>query len=271
MPTYDDVLLAAVLDSPWVAFLGCATVVPLAVWLVRSISWMVMGEMDPLIGIPSIFVSFMLAFVAMNPPAPHFSPLAFLTSVTMVAMYPPLKRHMEKREGIRLEIDQIERAYRLIKHKPDQAYLKFRLAEALYMRGMVAQACALGQSALLQMPKGVFPDEHRALSKWVQHASGSPEVTCLKCGRKGDPSDVFCAGCGAPFLLDYARGKWLGSNLVAQLIAAWALATVGIVGIPFVLSLKLNSSVSNALIVAQIALCGVLVWVGFLKREKSRL
>ncbi len=264
-----DLYFAAFLDSPWTALLGFATIVPVAIWFVSSISWMVMGDMEPIIGIPTIIIAFGLAFVAMSPPSPGMSPIAFASTLGMVIVYPVVKRQMENRESIRFEIDEIDKAYSMIKQKPDQAYLKFKLAEGLYRRGMVAQACAIAGHALQQMPKGLFPDEHRAVTRWTHHQVGPPEVPCMQCGATNRPGEVFCSACGAPYLADYARGKWLGSNLAARLIAAWVAAVVSLVGVPSVIALKFSPLLSGTLIGVQLAVCGLVVWVAFIKKEKS--
>ena len=167
-----------------------------------------------------------------------------------------------------MEVEQIEQAYAMILEKPDQAYLKYKLAEALYLRGMVVHACAIAHHALQQMPKSLFPDEHRSVVRWVDQSKGQTTATCMNCGAKSSPENVYCQGCGSDYLADYARGRWLGSSLAVRLVAAWVAAVVSLVGGPYILATPFAPPLSGTLIVVQLAVCGWLVWVGFFKKEK---
>jgi hypothetical protein len=46
------------------------------------------------------------------------------------------------------------------------------------------------------------------------------------------PGKLFCEKCGAPFLLDYAQGRWVKSSTVRRAVVLWIAAIAALVGIP---------------------------------------
>ena len=140
-------LLAALGDWPLTAVIGFRAIFPVVAWVYGLVSWMALGEVDPLFGVPGILVGLMLGYVAMAPPEPVCSPLALACLVGMMIVFPIIKRHLDRRAMIKIEILQIKSAYRVLAIKPDHGPAKFRLAESLYARGLVGLAVNVGEAA----------------------------------------------------------------------------------------------------------------------------
>jgi len=76
---------------------------------------------------------------------------------------------------------------------------------------LVGFAVALVIGAYLARPFRVVrvgADPERTIETWVAQARAAEkaegESICPRCGRRAEPDDCFCAGCGAPLQL---RGK----------------------------------------------------------------
>lgn len=260
-----DLLLAGLRDSPISAAFGCLSIIPLAVWAVAVVNWMVMGEMDFLFGAVAIMCAALLGLVVMSPSDPVYSPIAFAGIILLMIVFPIVKRHLDRRELVAIDVEQIEAAYQMLSEKPDNASAMFKLAERLYHRGLVSHAVGVGERALAGMPQSLFPEENRAVNKWKHTVKPSANtLPCLECGRQNGVSTVFCEGCGAAYLALYARGRWLGSALAMRLVAAWVAAMVALVGLPYTLKSIDDTVMVVALCALQVALAGLLVWRAFI-------
>lgn len=62
--------------------------------------------------------------------------------------------------------------------------------------------------------------------------AGAARIRCVECGIPNYPGTVFCSRCGAPFLLDYASGRFVKSGLVKRVVYGWLAAMIALVGIP---------------------------------------
>lgn len=265
-----DALLAGLKDNPISAGFGCLSIIPLAVWAVSVIHWMIMDEMDFLFGTVAILCAVLLGLVVMSPPDPMYSPIAFVGIILLMIVFPIVKRQLDRRELVAIDVEQIEAAYQMLAEKPDNASAMFKLAERLYHRGLVAHAIGVGERALSNMPQSLFPEENRAVNKWKHTVKPTTQtLPCLECGRQNVGANVYCEGCGAAYLALYARGRWLGSALALRLVAAWVAAMVTLVGLPFTLKSIDDTVMVVALCVLQLVLAGMLVWRAFIYKEAA--
>lgn len=267
-------LLAALGDSPLTTVIGFLAIFPVVAWVYGLVSWMVMGEVDPLFGVPGILVGLMLGFVAMAPPEPVYSPLALACLVGMMIVFPIAKRLLDRRAMIKIEILQIESAYRVLAIKPDHGPAKYRLAESLYARGLVGAAAAVGEAALTGMPNSAYPEENVCVRRWKAQAKDSDllrPIPCLECGRLNEAGAIHCKRCGSAFLTAYARGRWLGPSLARKLVASWVAATVALVGLPLTLGTGLLAGWAALTAAAlQAALVVALLWRAFSRHEAAQ-
>jgi hypothetical protein len=259
-------LVASIRDSPMTAAFGCAAIIPIAVWSVAVVGWMIMGEMDFLFGLVALICAFLLGMVVMMPSEPIFAPIAFCGILLLMIVFPVVRRQLDRRALVAIEVEQIEGAYQMLSERPDNASAMFNLAERLYYRGLVSHAIGIGELALAKMPQSLFPEENRAIQKW-RHAAKSHGVArdlpCLQCGHRNGPAVLHCESCGSDYLALYARGKWLGSTLAMRLVAAWVAAMVALVGLPLTVSAIKELPMVIALSLIQVAIAGLLLWRAF--------
>jgi hypothetical protein len=257
-------ILAGLRDDPVTAAIGCAAIVPVVVWTISVVHWMIMGEMDFLFGVTAILCSMLLGMVALWPAEPIYAPMALAGLVALMVVFPIVRRQLDRRALVMIDVEQIEGAYAMLAEKPDNASAMFRLAERLYERGLVGHAIGIGEKALQNMPQSLFPQENRAIQLWKRAAAGPHRpLPCLECGRHNGTDSTHCEGCGAPYLAAYARGKWLGPKLAMRLVAAWVAAMVALVGIPVVATSIADPVMAFALVALQTALAAGLLWKAF--------
>lgn len=268
-------LIAGLSDSPITAAIGCAAIGPTIAWTIGMVNWMIMGEIDGMSGFAAIVLGFGLCFVAINPPEPMYAMFAFCGIVGMMIVFPIARRQLVRRAMIQIDIEQIERAYALLAKRPDNEVTRFKLAEAVYARGMVGQAIEIADSAIDGMPLDMFSSEFKTVQKWKKQARDPNlfrPIPCLDCNFYNKPSDVYCQKCGSEYLAKYARGRWLGATLTRKLIASWIIAMVALVGLPVFLAFdQLPAAIKVTGVMLQVALVGFLVWRSFLKKEDAIL
>ena len=256
-------LLAGLDDQPLVAIIGFLAIFPVVAWVYGLISWMIMDEVDVVFGVVGILVGLSLGYVAIAPPEPIYAPLAFAGIVGMMIVFPIFKRQLDKRAMIQIEILQIESAYRVLEMKPDHGPAKFKLAESLYSRGLVAPAVAVGEAALDGMPKSAYPEEYVTVRRWksrMRDSDASSSIPCLECGRVNEAGAVHCDRCGSAYLSTYARGKWLGPSLARKFVAAGVAAAVALVGLPVTLGTDLMGGATAGIVASlQVVLVAVLL------------
>ena len=104
-------------------------------------------------------VALALGYLTMNPPRPEFSPWIALATAAPVVSYPFVSNGMRKRALVQIDVEDVERAYDALGPQPKNPALKFRLAKALYNRGIVDAALAIAEPALKELPRRHYKDE----------------------------------------------------------------------------------------------------------------
>ncbi|GMU30139.1 MAG: hypothetical protein AMXMBFR19_04770 [Chthonomonadaceae bacterium] len=224
-----------VIERPDILVFGCAIWVPLAVWIISLVHWMVTAEIDFVQGLVGIVVAGALGFLTVNPPHPSLPPLFVLAAVATIALAPVVRVAINRSEMGSIEVEAIDRAYEQLAHKPDNLGAKFRLAKALYNKGIRAHAIEIAREALQGAPERLFTEELRMLEKWQEAERREPtarRIRCVECGIPNFPGSMYCTTCGAPYLLDYAQGRWVKAGLVRRVTWAWLAAMFAVVGIP---------------------------------------
>lgn len=218
-----------------VLVMGCAIWVPLAVWVVSLVHWMISGEVDFLSGMAGICIAIYLGYIAIKPPIPALSPLSFTAVVLTVMFYPAVRNSLERRELKAIDIEELAKAYRGLGQRPLDPMMKFKVAKQCYIMGMPGHAVAIAESVIGSMPERYFREEHRILNRWRKTPIAQDQfraIQCVDCGTMNPPGNLHCSQCGAPFLLDRARGKILGKGQGKKLIAAWFAMVACLAGIP---------------------------------------
>jgi multisubunit Na+/H+ antiporter MnhG subunit len=211
--------------------------VPVAIWIISLVNWMITSEIDAISGIFGITLAVAVGFLAVNPPHPSLAPVFVLVAFVTVVVAPVTRAAMNRAALQSIEVEAIERAYEMLSTKPDNFGAKIRLARALWAKGIRSHAVAIADGALKNAPEQMFAEEHRMLRQWRAAEEGDPgvhRIRCVECGVPNTPGGMFCTRCGAPFLLDYAQGKFVKTGVIRRVTAGWIAAVAALVAIPTV-------------------------------------
>lgn len=243
--------------DPIGAFSACFVWIPLAVWIISLIGWMVTGDMEILYGVAGIGAGIGLGLATAFPPDKSLSPLILIAVIVTTVLFPFARAAMNRRALVAIDIEQMEKFGEALRLKPDNVGAMIKLAELLYKRGFPAQAIALAEKALVAMPPSLFRPEHNMVSAWkmvVTDPALFRPVPCLHCGEPTPPGELNCPHCGYPTVLEMAKGKWVPHGTGMQLIAVWIGALIVFVGLPATAKLSQTSlALGLALMVLQVA------------------
>ena len=259
-------------SDPLGAICGCVIWIPIAVWTISIIHWMVSSEIEVLFGVLALGSAIGLGVLTVNPPHPGLSPLILMAVVVTVVFFPLARTAINRSALAAIDIEQMDKYYEAFLQRPDNAGAQIRLAELLYIRGMRANAIALGERALLKLPISHFRSEHQMVGSWKLQSNAmsmKPVTRCVNCGFENDPADLRCVKCGSAHIMDLARGKWFGVGAGKKLIAVWIGLMSAFVGIPLAAQFAQKSSgLALLAIVAQVIVGIVLVVTAFSKGSK---
>ncbi|MBS1717212.1 MAG: hypothetical protein JSS72_05730 [Armatimonadetes bacterium] len=221
------------LESPAYVVMSIVIWIPITVWIISMVHWAVSGEIDVLTAFLGVCTALGLGILAIVPPAPFCTPLASAAAFLTVLLYPYFRNMNEKRQLGALEVQGVEKAYEQLAFRPDNVGAKLKLAKLLWGRGLYGYAIAISEKTLRGLPENVFHEEFKMLTSWKNQFREKPtSLPCLDCGTQNDPGNLHCKRCGAPFLLYYARGAWLGPDLTKRVLNGWVAAMALIVGFP---------------------------------------
>ena len=217
------------------AIVGCLAWLPLAVWIMACVHWMIGGDIDAWTGFGGIAVALGLGYEAINPPVPQLAPLTVIAVFITVIMFPFVRSAMDKRALKALDIESLEKAYNALALRPDNILAKLRVAKGLWQLGVCGHAIRIVESQLPHMPQNFFMEDIRMLKKWHMmklDARFFAPIPCAECHTSNEGGLIFCRQCGAPFLLDFVRGKVVGTRLGKKLISTWISMIAVLIGIP---------------------------------------
>lgn len=223
--------------NPSTVFLGCLAWIPLAIWVISFVGWMINGDVDGLTGFLGILGTVALGAVITKPPAQNLAPVGFLAIVTISVMFPFVRRAINRHQLRLVDVDAIERAYEVMKVRPNNPGSRMRIARHLHNLGFPSIAIPIMDSALKDVPVQFFRDEFMLLQMWRSGgAVPAASLECPICGMRNDPGlSVICTRCQAPYLLDRLRGRIMSASLGRRLLGIWMLLvsiTVGISSTP---------------------------------------
>lgn len=244
--------------------IACMAWTAVAVWVVSLVGWMIQGEVDALFGLAGIGVGVALGYFSFNPPTESLRVFMALSIVVTAIAYPFVRAALTKRALVAIDVEAMEDAYELLRLKPDNHSLKLKIARILYERGQVQPALAIGIEASKHLSENLFAEEHRMVGRWRRQnpaVKGDRPILCSNCGHPNASGTVFCESCQAPYLLDLARGAWVGREFARKLIAAWVAGILALAGIPLASSLPPAAAI--IVIVAIMAGAIFLLWTAF--------
>lgn len=226
-------------DSPFGFVAICCVFIPVTIWVFSFMSWTIMGDVEWEWGILGMLGGAGMGLATIYVPDPNYAPLLLLATVGMMVAFPLLRNHMIKRASTELDIERLERAYETARLNPKNESAKLRVAEVLYSRGYVPEACALYEAGLTGLPPHMFASEYQMLRQWQAQIGGrtASQVRCPHCRAFTAPNELFCGRCGASVYELYAKSSWLGPNIAKRVIAAWVAGVLALIGIPFTVQL----------------------------------
>ena len=248
--------------SATILLLGCLIWAPLTIWILTLLHWLVGGDIDTGSGIVGILFGFGMGYTAIKPPIPVLSPISFCLVVGTVVFFPFLRASLDRRQLRNMDVEGVQRAYDALGQRPDNPFAKFKLAQSVYRLGMIGHGVALADSAMALIPERTAQEEYRLLKKWK--AAGVPPETlkpieCIECRNPCQPGWTHCRNCGAPFLLDRAKGRVLSIGHARQLIAIWAGLVLACLGIPVAMMLPPLAAIAAIIVI----LAGAVGFVAF--------
>jgi hypothetical protein len=232
------------------AMTGCLVWIPVAIWILGLIQWMVMDEIDVLSGLLGIAAALMLAMAPLLGVPREYTPLLFMAAVGTIVMFPFVRAGMNRRELASIDIEAMARAYEALAERPNNVAAMFKLARLAYAKGMPAHAIAIAENAVANMPKQHFMEEHRMVAQWkkaMPPGAVARSLACVDCGVPVAPGPVHCPRCGAPFLLDHVGGRIVGRGMGRKLLAAWVAMIALLLGIPMAAALPPAAAVAAIL------------------------
>ena len=245
---------------PEIAVAGCLTWVFLIIWILSLLHWTIQGDIDTAFGFIGILLGVGLGILVLNPPKGNefIAPLIMFAVIISVALFVPMRNVISRHELVAIDMDAIERAYHQLEERPNNVGARFKIAKLAYSRGLHGHAIKVADEALKNMPPDFFGEEHKIVDSWKRQghdAATFRALPCVECGMSNPPGELYCKRCGAKFLLDQAKGRWIGRAMIRKLMAGWV-ALLGIcVGIP-------TSVAALPPAAALVAICGLCILVG---------
>lgn len=210
--------------NPILTLLGVVCWIPIMIGIISLIHWMVMQEVDALSGMGGVALLLWAGFLAINPPSPLIGYVTIAAVFIGVMFTAPLLQRSKRRAMEALDMEQLETVYDKLRFQPDNHAMRFKCAELLMRRGLHAEAIALADKALQNLPQSSYASEHKVLNKWKMTCgvNWQKAVRCPYCGVENEPGDLVCWSCRHEYLITLARRGWvpmeIGRRVVTSLI-----------------------------------------------------
>lgn len=257
-------------NNPLWLFSAIVVWLPVSIWVVSLIHWMIQGDIDVLLGVAGSIIGLGLGMLTVKPPDPSYSPIFLCAILAVMVLYPFLLKLLNDRAHSAIDVDLIRRAYEGIDENPNNFGARWRLAQQLYNRGVYGHALQIADDLLENADTDIFQDEIKILNRWKEqiHPDEIRSLPCLECGNMNAPGEIYCSRCHSKFLLDYAKGKWLGYRSMRRLISVWIAAVSGLVGIPTALA-GLRPSQSVVVIPLLMIVSILIIWRAFASQNEA--
>jgi hypothetical protein len=261
-------LREALFENPLVVAAGCVIWIPLAIWIVSLVHWMVMGDIEPITGVIGLGLAFGLGVASLVAELRAYNGFFLAAAIGTVALYPFLRQALDRREINKLDLETFEKAYAAAALRPDNIGARFKVAEIAFQRGYPGHAVKLVEGYMPNLDKRMFWEEHRLFSNWVK--GGIPPaafepLACLGCGTATPVDRLHCPKCGAPVLLEHVRGRALNRGLAKKLLLAWMAMVATLAGLPVASALPGPAGI--ALVAILLAALVYAFWVAFRPAE----
>lgn len=185
-----------------------------------------------------LFVGFMLCCITMPS-----SPSAGITGVAvllLMAAFPAVKWHMNRRANREYFDDRIGQYRDLIAANPSNRAARERLAETLYDTGHLTEAIE-EYKALVALAPNSLPEAHRLwrLEKELEEKD-VPVRVCPWCGSRNSSDRTKCQRCEADLILVSRAKKWLVSGGLKKMATSYSVMA-GVLAVSAVILCQLSA------------------------------
>src|SRR5579862_5005552 len=130
-------------NHPAYIAIACIAWVAIAIWIVSLVGWMIQGEVDGIFGVLGIGVALVMGYFSFMPPVEVLRPFTAGAVVLTVIIFPILRNALNTRELVKIDVEAMEDAYEMLRLKPENHVIRFKLAKLLYGRGNLESALAV--------------------------------------------------------------------------------------------------------------------------------
>lgn len=218
-------------------FFTIAAIIPTAVWVVAIVGWLIADEVSPIEGIIALLMVVGIYILVVKADEPMVSLGAAMGLIVGGALYPLTRSALNARAHIKIDVDMMKAAYRMLDAKEANVGAKVQLSKLCYKRGLIGPAIALLDDAVNSAP-ALLEDERKLLTKWQsdhKHLQ-SRELRCPRCTAVNPAANRYCQRCGTATLLKLAGGGLILSGTPLKAFWIWVLTVSALVGVPFLAS-----------------------------------
>ena len=237
--------------------LGCTVWIPLMLWIIALIHWIIGNEIELVSGLLGIGVGLALGYMCLQPPVPFMQPVSYLSVWITLVAFPFVRAGLNQRELRAVDLHALERAYEVLNERPREAMGRFRLAQAAWKMGMTGHAIRIGEGCLPELDPKHFREEHMIVKGWHRQMAPAEmfaDYACAQCGGACPPGRTHCPKCGAPFLLDRLKGvAAFGKGTGRKIVAAWAGGAGALAGVSWATTLPPGPAIGAIVVVLGIA------------------
>jgi|GEM_PF-589909 len=254
-----------VASSPTAFVLGCLVWIPIAIWIITMVGWMVTGEIETIFGILAVALAVVMGYFTSNPPVDAMAPVLFIALVGTMVFFPFLRLAVHRRELAILDIERLEEAYLALNQNSKNVSAAFKLAELLWEKGLPGHAIAIADVALTGVQIAHYRDEIQVVKRWKAtplKGDAYRTLSCPQCRTSNPPGNFFCAGCGGDFLMEYARGAWVPRSVALRWLSGWIVVVTLLVAVP-VTAQTLPAGLAVPVILVAVGLGAYAAWRGF--------
>jgi membrane protein implicated in regulation of membrane protease activity len=251
--------------------MGCLIWIPVGIWVVCLINWMIMGDVDPVTGILGVTLGLCLGSLALLNENRMLTPFIFAAVISIMILFPVVRGSYNRSELAKIDIETIERAYETLDEKPGHFSALFRMCGGLHARGLSANAEAIGRKAIEGLRKELVREEIRLINIWASAARRQTlpaRTLCPRCGRVNQLEAIYCEGCSGPYLLWAAKNRWIHAGLVKKVVSIWTAGVALLVGIPWFLT-AMETPISILGVFLMVAVAAVMLWLGLRKPARE--
>ena len=216
-------------------FVGaCMVWIPVTIWIIAVVHWMIGGELDAVTGCLSLCVAFALGYFTSNPPQPWIGHLFFYTTIGTVAVFPFVRSGFQARQLAAMDVDLMREAYELLRSKRNNSGIILKMSRILADKKHYGHAIPVAELALQGLPAAHFHLEIAEVKGWkaMINPLHKYNLYCKKCDTMSPGGTLFCPKCDHELLMDLVTFNVMPAGKSRKLLMAWLILASLILIIP---------------------------------------